>query len=72
MLFNDILYTEPISLAKTVLAYTANEDGMLSFKINVDVTVYSKGAGNRTDLWGVEVYLNVYLIFIYVLILIIS
>ncbi|XP_031843628.2 transport and golgi organization 1 isoform X2 [Nomia melanderi] len=47
--------SEPISLAKTVLAYTANEDGMLSFNINVDVTVYSKGAGNRTDLWGVEI-----------------
>lgn len=29
----------------------------MSFGVNVDVKVFSKGAGKRIDLWGVEVYI---------------
>ncbi|XP_072743500.1 uncharacterized protein Tango1 isoform X2 [Anoplolepis gracilipes] len=47
--------SEPISLARTVLAYRANDHEVMSFGINADVKVFSKGAGKRTDLWGVEI-----------------
>ncbi|CAK9825537.1 Transport and Golgi organization protein 1, partial [Anthophora retusa] len=47
--------SEPVSLAKTLINYHPNEPGLLSFGINVDVKVYSKEAGNRNDLWGVEI-----------------
>ncbi|XP_076641370.1 transport and golgi organization 1 [Halictus rubicundus] len=47
--------SEPISLAKTTVKYNAPNDGMLSFDINVLVKVYSKEAGTRKDLWGVEI-----------------
>ncbi|KAL6435813.1 hypothetical protein ACFW04_005586 [Cataglyphis niger] len=47
--------SEPISLAKTILAYAANDREVMSFGINADVKVFSKGAGKRTDLWGVEI-----------------
>ncbi|XP_011335987.2 transport and Golgi organization protein 1 isoform X2 [Ooceraea biroi] len=47
--------SEPISLARTILAYNANDREVLSFKKHVSVTVFSKGAGKRTDLWGVEI-----------------
>ncbi|XP_043252669.1 transport and Golgi organization protein 1 [Colletes gigas] len=45
----------PISLARTTIQYHAKEAELLSFDINAEVTVYSKDAGNRTDLWGVEI-----------------
>ncbi|XP_012535669.2 transport and Golgi organization protein 1 isoform X2 [Monomorium pharaonis] len=45
----------PISLAKTTLAYQANDPEVMSFNVNVNVKVFSKGAGKRTDLWGVEI-----------------
>ncbi|XP_032689791.1 transport and Golgi organization protein 1 isoform X2 [Odontomachus brunneus] len=47
--------SEVISLAKTILAYVANDREVMSFGINEDVKVFSKGAGKRTDLWGVEI-----------------
>ncbi|XP_076632872.1 transport and golgi organization 1 [Colletes latitarsis] len=45
----------PVSLARTTIKYHAKEAELLSFDINAEVTVYSKDAGNRTDLWGVEI-----------------
>ncbi|KOC71079.1 Transport and Golgi organization protein 1 [Habropoda laboriosa] len=47
--------SEPVSLAKTIIKYNAIEPGLLSFDYNVDVKVYSKEAGERKDLWGVEI-----------------
>ncbi|XP_071568227.1 uncharacterized protein Tango1 [Temnothorax nylanderi] len=47
--------SEPISLARTILAYRANDREVMSFGSNADVKVFSKGAGKRTDLWGVEI-----------------
>ncbi|XP_012062298.1 PREDICTED: transport and Golgi organization protein 1 [Atta cephalotes] len=47
--------SEPVSLAKTILSYRANDREVMSFGINVDVKVFSKGSGKRTDLWGVEI-----------------
>ncbi|OAD55515.1 Transport and Golgi organization protein 1 [Eufriesea mexicana] len=45
----------PVSLARTTLTYTPNEAGLLSVNIGDEVTVYSKEAGKRNDLWGVEI-----------------
>lgn len=42
-------------MAKTLTTYYSNDKDILSFKTNVDVKVFSKGAGKRPDLWGVEV-----------------
>lgn len=47
--------SEPISLARTTIKYIPNELGLLSFNVNEKVTVYSKEAGKRKDLWGVEI-----------------
>ncbi|KAL6257027.1 hypothetical protein P5V15_011962 [Pogonomyrmex californicus] len=47
--------SEPISMARTIIAYSANDREVMSFGINADVKVFSKGAGKRTDLWGVEI-----------------
>ncbi|XP_017877099.1 transport and Golgi organization protein 1 isoform X1 [Ceratina calcarata] len=47
--------SEPVSLARTSIKYMPNEPGLLPFDVNVIVKVYSKEAGNRTDLWGVEI-----------------
>ncbi|XP_018359614.1 PREDICTED: transport and Golgi organization protein 1 [Trachymyrmex cornetzi] len=47
--------SEPVSLARTILAYNANDREVMSFGVNVDVKVFSKGSGKRTDLWGVEI-----------------
>ncbi|XP_063981912.1 transport and Golgi organization protein 1 isoform X2 [Diachasmimorpha longicaudata] len=47
--------TVPISQAKTVTVYHSRDKDVLSFPLNVDVTVYSKEAGDRKDLWGVEI-----------------
>ncbi|CAL7944532.1 unnamed protein product [Xylocopa violacea] len=47
--------SEPVSLARTSIKYIPNEPGLLPFDVNVKVKVYSKEAGNRTDLWGVEI-----------------
>lgn len=55
-LFNVIFFfIVPVSLARTTLTYAPNEVGLLSFNIGDEVTVYSKEAGKRKDLWGVEV-----------------
>ena len=35
--------------------YRSNDPGILSFQQNVPVNIYSKDAGDRNDLWGVEV-----------------
>ncbi|XP_008544701.1 transport and Golgi organization protein 1 isoform X2 [Microplitis demolitor] len=45
----------PISLGKTVVVYNSNDPDILSFGPNEDVTVFSKSAGTRQDLWGVEI-----------------
>lgn len=51
-----MLFAVPVSLAKTLMPYhPPNIRGMLGFNTNVEVKVFSKSAGNRTDLWGVEV-----------------
>nr|XP_012149900.1 PREDICTED: transport and Golgi organization protein 1 isoform X1 [Megachile rotundata] len=47
--------SEPVSLARTTIKYAPNEPGLLKFDISAEVKVYSKEAGNRTDLWGVEI-----------------
>ncbi|XP_012218801.1 transport and Golgi organization protein 1 isoform X1 [Linepithema humile] len=47
--------SEPVSLAKTIMAYVPNDRELMSFANNVDVKVFSKGAGKRIDLWGVEI-----------------
>ncbi|XP_033180705.1 transport and Golgi organization protein 1 isoform X6 [Bombus impatiens] len=47
--------SEPVSLARTTIRYTPNEAGLLSCNINEKVIVYSKEAGKRNDLWGVEI-----------------
>jgi len=54
-------YIEPVSLAKTILAYNANDREVLSFSKFAEVTVFSKSAGKRRDLWGVEVYFVIFL-----------
>ncbi|XP_033224604.1 transport and Golgi organization protein 1-like isoform X2 [Belonocnema kinseyi] len=46
---------KPVSLAKTLTTYYSNDKDILSFRTNVDVKVFSKGAGKRPDLWGVEI-----------------
>nr|XP_033323581.1 transport and Golgi organization protein 1 isoform X3 [Megalopta genalis] len=46
--------SEPISVARTTIQYLAPDEGFLSFGSNVEVTVYSKEAGSRKDLWGIE------------------
>ena len=45
----------PISLAKTLLRYSSPDSRILSFGPNVDITIYSKSAGSREDLWGGEI-----------------
>ncbi|XP_057341258.1 transport and Golgi organization protein 1 isoform X2 [Microplitis mediator] len=45
----------PISLGKTVVVYNSNDPDILSFGPNEDVTVFSKSAGTRQDLWGVQI-----------------
>ncbi|XP_044271652.1 transport and Golgi organization protein 1-like [Tribolium madens] len=45
----------PISLAKTLLRYSSPDSRILSFAPNVDITIYSKSAGSREDLWGGEI-----------------
>ncbi|XP_051161466.1 transport and Golgi organization protein 1 isoform X3 [Leptopilina boulardi] len=47
--------SEPVSLAKTLLMYYSNDEDILSFHPNIEVKVFSKSAGNRPDLWGVEI-----------------
>ncbi|KAL2711960.1 protein PFC0760c [Vespula squamosa] len=50
----DLKCSEPVSFARTTLKYTAGEKGMVSVPMSEVVTVYSKGAGRRPDLWGIE------------------
>ncbi|XP_018311461.1 transport and Golgi organization protein 1 [Mycetomoellerius zeteki] len=47
--------SEPVSLARTIIAYRANDREVMSFGVNVEVKVFSKGSGKRTDLWGIEI-----------------
>ncbi|KAK8391135.1 hypothetical protein O3P69_017055 [Scylla paramamosain] len=46
---------DPVSKGVTVLAYPSNDKDILSFPNNAQVLVYSKEAGSRRDLWGVEI-----------------
>ena len=52
------LFIVPVAKAVTLLDYPSNDPGILSFKSNAEVTVFSKAAGKRKDLWGVEVICN--------------
>ncbi|KAJ8672706.1 hypothetical protein QAD02_003966 [Eretmocerus hayati] len=45
----------PVSQGRTTLPYNSNSRDVLSFPANTVVTVYSKEAGSRKDLWGVEI-----------------
>ncbi|XP_043277242.1 transport and Golgi organization protein 1 isoform X3 [Venturia canescens] len=47
--------SEPVSIATTLMRYQSNDPAILSFESNIDVTVFSKAAGKRKDLWGVEI-----------------
>ncbi|XP_020279324.1 transport and Golgi organization protein 1 isoform X2 [Pseudomyrmex gracilis] len=47
--------SKPISMARTILSYRPIDPELMAFGLNVDVKVFSKGAGKRTDLWGVEI-----------------
>ncbi|XP_034943993.1 transport and Golgi organization protein 1 isoform X2 [Chelonus insularis] len=47
--------SEVVSIAKTIINYNAKEPDIMSFPLNVDVKVFSKSAGTRDDLWGVEI-----------------
>lgn len=44
------------------MSYTSNDHEVMSFKAGADAKVFSKSVGKRTDLWGVEVYISLYLI----------
>lgn len=46
---------EPISKGVTIISYQTNDKDILPFPNNAPVVVYSKEAGSRPDLWGVEV-----------------
>ncbi|KAK0091464.1 hypothetical protein PV326_003202 [Microctonus aethiopoides] len=45
----------PIAAAKTVSKYYSNDPHILSFNVNDDVEIFSKSAGSRPDLWGVQI-----------------
>lgn len=47
---------EPVSKGVTVISYPSNDKDVLSFHNNVPVIVFSKEAGTRKDLWGVEIH----------------
>lgn len=49
------LIVELISVGKTIQKYHSPEEGLLSFGPNVEVKVYSYGAGTRPELIGVEI-----------------
>ena len=44
-----------VGVGRTVVQYSAKEQGMLSFKTNKEVKIFSKGAGTKPELWGVMV-----------------
>uniref|UniRef100_A0A6M2DGM8 Putative transport and golgi organization protein 1 isoform x3 n=1 Tax=Xenopsylla cheopis TaxID=163159 RepID=A0A6M2DGM8_XENCH len=46
---------EPVSTGRTLVDYPSGDNDILSFRKNVKVIVYSKSAGSREDLWGVEI-----------------
>lgn len=46
---------ERVSKGITLISYPSNDKDILSFPVNAEVTVYSKEAGERSDLWGVEI-----------------
>lgn len=52
------ILAEKVSEAITLIKYPTSEAHVLSFPTNTLVTVYSKGAGKRKNLWGVEVSLS--------------
>lgn len=50
-----IYILEIISEARTLLVYNAPYAGVLSFKPNEHVKIFSKSAGSNLNLWGVEI-----------------
>jgi hypothetical protein len=52
----------PVSIARSVLSYNSDDARILSFRPSETITVYSKSAGNRPDLWGAEVTQIKYLV----------
>jgi hypothetical protein len=49
------LFSVPISLARGVLKYNSDDERILSFGPGETLTIFSKEAGSRLDLWGAEV-----------------
>ncbi|KAK0181694.1 hypothetical protein PV327_003959 [Microctonus hyperodae] len=47
--------SDVIASAKTVSKYYSNDPHILSFNVNDDVEIFSKSAGSRPDLWGVQI-----------------
>lgn len=43
-------------MAKTLTTYFSNDKDILSFAANTEVKVFSRSAGVRKDLWGVEIF----------------
>lgn len=52
-----ISVSEPLSLATSLLRYTADDDRLLSFPHNVKAKIFSKEAGDNPTLWEAEVTL---------------
>ncbi|XP_011501053.1 PREDICTED: transport and Golgi organization protein 1 [Ceratosolen solmsi marchali] len=44
-----------ISKGKTIIPYNSKDHDVLSFPVNTNVNIFSKQAGSRQDLWGVEI-----------------
>ena len=49
------LFSEPISVGRTVLKYRANSNLMLSFNPSTPVKIFSKDMNDGGEIWGVEV-----------------
>jgi hypothetical protein len=53
-----ICFPVPVSIARSVLSYNSDDARILSFRPSETITIYSKSAGSRPDLWGAEVTEN--------------
>ena len=58
----NVCFPVPVSIARSVLSYNSDDARILSFRPSETITVYSKSAGNRPDLWGAEVTQIKYLV----------
>lgn len=55
VIYNYVLFSVPVSLAKTLLRYSSPEPEGLSFAPNQEVKIFSKEAGSTATLWGAEI-----------------